>query len=180
MTEIVRYVFVDGQRVAINSRDPARAVSPRTWHTGGVGPVTTTTGTDTTPVTTEMYMAEVDVRENCTITGVAVLMGSASGGNVQISLYDISGYPIVAAQTASTAQSVTAGYQSFDLAAPYTALPGTLYVGVQFNNVAARFRSHILGVFKGGKITGGTYGSFPNVTLPSGFTTGLAPIACLY
>lgn len=149
------------------------------FHTGGVAPTTTTTGTDTTPATTETYLVEVFVPMNMTATGAALLNGSAVDGNVTAILYDSNGAPI--AQSASTAQSGTAAYQSFAFssAAPLRG-PAKYVVGFQFNSTSARFRSHILGVFGASKKTSETYGTATAITVPTTFTTGLGPIASLY
>lgn len=147
--------------------------------TGGAAPMTTTTGTDTTPVVTETYVCEIHVPANAILTGASLLNGSAVAGNVTAILYNSDGVPV--AQSASTAQSGTAAYQAFAFTAPFAAQgPGEFYVGFQFNNVAARFRSHILGVFSAFKKTGETYGTATALTLPNTFTTGQGPIASTY
>lgn len=154
---------------------------PTVFHSGNAAPSTTTTGTDTTPVVTETYICEVFVPHNCTLTGVSVLNGSAVAGNMQISLADSAGNPIAAAQTASTAASGTAAYQKVPFVTPYTAKgPAKYFILLQNNNVANRYRSHILGNFGASKKTGETYGVFTVVTPPTTFTTGLGPIADLY
>lgn len=154
---------------------------PTVFHSGGLAPPTTTTGTDTTPVVTETYIAEVFVPHNCTLTGVSVLNGSAVAGNMQISLADSAGNPIAAAQTASTAASGIAAYQKVPFVTPYAAKgPAKYFILLQNNNVANRFRSHILGNFGASKKTAEVYGTFTAVTPPVTFTTGLGPIADLY
>lgn len=149
------------------------------FHTGGVGPTVATDGTDTTPVVTETYLARVYVPANTTLTGIALLNGSAVAGNVVVGLYNADGQPV--AQSASTAQAGTAAYQSIPFASPYQAQgPGLFFVGVQFNNVAARFRSHILGAFTAFKKTGETFGTLTTITSPNSFTTGQGPFASTY
>lgn len=148
-------------------------------NTGDVGPTTTTTGTDTTPVVTETYVARVFLPVNAALTGVSILNGSAVAGNVTVILYDKDGVPV--AQSASTAQSGTAAYQQIPFSAVYNAQgPGRYFVGVQFNNVAARFRTHILGNFPAFKKTGETYGTATALTVVSTFTTAQGPIAATY
>lgn len=152
---------------------------PTVFHTGGAAPMTTTTGTDTTPVTTETYLVEVFVPMNATITGAALLNGSAVAGNVTAILYDSNGAPIV--QSASTAQSGTAAYQKFAFSSAYNAKgPAKYIVGFQFDSTSARFRTHILGNFGAAKKTSETYGTATAITVPTTFTTALGPIADLY
>ena len=149
------------------------------FHSGEAPPPTATTGTDTTPVVTETYFSRVFLPANARITGLALLNGSAVAGNITGYLYDADG--AVVASTASTAQSGTAGYQSVALSAPVDAIgPAVYFVGWQFNNTSARFRTHTLGVFTTQKTTGGTYGTAPAMTPAGSFTTGVGPICSTY
>jgi hypothetical protein len=149
------------------------------WHTGGVAPTTTTTGTDTTPAVTETYICRVFIPINGTITGLSLLNGTAAAGNVTAILYDSNGVPV--AKSASTAQSGTAAYQQIPFAAAYEAVgPGLYFAGFQFDSTSARFRTHILGNFTAFKKTGETYGTATTITSPNSFTTGQGPIADTY
>lgn len=148
------------------------------FHSGGSAPAAATTGTDTTPVTTETYIVEVFVPHNFKSTGAAILNGSAVAGNVTIHLYDANGQPMIS--TASTAQSGTAAYQKVPWSATID-LPGPAryFIGLQCNNTSARFRSHPLGNFIAGKKTSETYGTATAITT-STFTADLGPISDLY
>lgn len=149
------------------------------FHTGDAAPGVATTGTDTTPVVTETYLSRVLIPHNTSVTGVAILNGSAVAGNVTVILYDSNGYPV--AQSASTAQSGTAAYQRIPFATAFNATgPGLYFVGVQFNNTSARFRTHALGVFTAFKKTGETYGTATQITSPNTFTADQGPIASTY
>lgn len=164
-----------------NGIGPAAGFSiPKAWHTGEMSPPTTTTGTDTTPVVTEVYLARVFIPANVTITGLSLLNGSAVAGNIQGVLYDVNGVPL--ANTASTAQSGTAAYQQVPFTSPLAVKgPAAYFVAWSFNNTSARFRSHILGNFVAGKATGQVFGTIPNpITIPTGFTTNLGPISDTY
>lgn len=153
--------------------------APVVFHTGGTSPATATTGTDTTPVVTETYIAEVFIPCNTTITGLALLNGSAVAGNIKLALASSAG--AILAQTASTAASGTAGYQSVPLTATYAIKgPAKYFVLLQCNNTSMRFRSHAVGVFGAGKKTGETYGTFTAITPPAGFTANLGPIVSTY
>jgi hypothetical protein len=149
------------------------------FNSGDAPPPTTTSGTDTTPSVTETYVSRVFIPANATITGAALLNGSAVAGSVTAILYNSAGVPV--AQSASTAQSGTAAYQDFAFAAPFKAVgPGLYFLGFQFNNTSARFRTHILGRFTAFKKTGETYGTATAVTSPNSFTTAVGPIASTY
>lgn len=158
------------------------SISPRLIASCGTPAITATQGTDSAPVNTETYIVEIFIPANTTVTGVALLNGSAVAGNVKISLADSTGAPIAAAVTASTAQAGTAVYQLIPFAVAYAAKgPATYYVLVQFNtNTTPRFRTHIVGVCGASKKTGETYGTFTSVTPPTTFTTALGPTVSLY
>lgn len=148
------------------------------FHSGRTAPSTTTTGTDTTPATTETYIVEVFVDHNVKLSGVKLLNGSAVAGNVTAHLYDANGKPM--AKSASTAQSGTAAYQTFAFSSQIDVPgPARYFVGIQCNNTGARFRSHAVGNFIAGKKTGETYGTATAITT-STFTADLGPICDLY
>lgn len=142
-------------------------------------PAAATVGTDTTPVVTETYLAEVFIGKNTRVTGLSLLNGSAVAGNVVLFLADANGN--IVAQTASTAQSGTGAYQQIALPTSVEVLgPAKYFVGVQFNNVGARFRSLVLGNMGAGKLTGQTFGAVMPFTPPTTFTANLGPIAATY
>lgn len=155
------------------------SVSPRNCHTGGVPATQTTDGSDTTPSITETYIAEVFVPANCTVTGIAVLNGSAVAGNIKAALHDSTG--AVLGSSASTAASGTDAYQKLDLSTPLAVVgPATYYVSQQCSSTSQRLNTHILGTFGASKKTGETYGTHTAITPPTTFTTAQGPIASLY
>lgn len=157
----------------------AGSAVPTVFHSGNAAPDTTTTGTDTTPVVTETYIVEVFVPLNCSLTGISLLNGSAVAGNIQLALANSAG--VIVAQTASTAAAGTGGYQKVPFTAPYAALgPAKYFILLQNNNVANRYRSHVLGNFGASKKTAEVYGTFTTITPPVTFTTGQGPIADTY
>jgi hypothetical protein len=160
--------------------NPALGLSvPTVWHTGEVGATSATMGTDTTPVVTETYLARVFIPANMTLTGISVLNGSAVAGNITVALADSSG--VVVASSASTAASGTAAFQQVPFSSTYQAKgPGEYFILLQCNNTGYRFRSHAVGNFKAGKLTGQTYGTLPSFTVPTGFTANLGPVADTY
>lgn len=167
-------------RVQQRGIDPALPYAGSTvFHTGMAAPPTTTSGTDTTPVITEEYVAEVFVPMNALLTGVSVLNGSAVSGNYTVILYDSNG--AIIANSATTAQSGTAAYQKVPFTATYLAKgPAKYFVGIQIDNTTARIRTHILGNFGASKKTAQTYGTLTTLTVPTTFTTGVGPIADTY
>lgn len=142
-------------------------------------PATVSTyGTDTTPATTETYIAQVDVPHACTVTGIALFNGSVASGNIKAAIADSNG--TVLGQTASTAMSGTDAYQRIALTATLDIVGGTYYILQQVDNTTARINTHTLGNGGASKKTGETYGTFTTITPPTTFTTAVGPVASLY
>lgn len=159
--------------------------SPRNCHTGGVPAQISTEGTDLSVVVTELYVAEVFIPANCTVTGVNVFWGSATNGNGKVMLFNSAG-----TRVAISASTDISGYtnDSYGSPIPFTSTyaakgPATYYVGVICDDNTNKLNTHILGGFGAGKITGLVYATesgYASITVPTTFTTGLGPIASLY
>jgi hypothetical protein len=149
-------------------------------HTGGMPARVSTDGTDATPVATEVYIAQVFISANMSVTGVAVMNGSVASGNIKVGLADSTG--AVVATSVSTAMSGTDAYQRIAFTAPFSAVgPATYYVLEFVDNNTARINCHTFGDFGASKQTGQTYATgFTTITPPTTFTTALGPIASLY
>lgn len=157
------------------------SASPRGIHTGGYPAIISTSGTDSTPVTTETYVSEVFVPCNMILTGVALFNGSNVTGNVTVGLATSAGDPITAAKSASTAGSGTDAYQLVPFAAPYAAVgPATYYIQVQYDSGTARYNTHHVGIHGVSKQTSQTYGTLASFTPPTTFTADIGNMAGLY
>ncbi len=156
------------------------ATKARLFHSGGIPARLNTDGTDSTPVITEVYYAEVFIDANTTVTGVSNFNGSVASGNLKVGLFNSSG--ALVATSASTAMSGTDAYQRIPFTTPYSAVgPATYYIGVIVDNTTARINTHVFGDFVAAKQTGQVYATgFTTITLATTFTTGLGPIASLY
>lgn len=152
--------------------------APRCIHTGGTPVKASTDGTDTTPVVTETYIAELLVPKGVRATGFALFNGSAVAGNVKAILYNKDG--VVVASSASTAQSGTDAFQRLPFSAAVNLPAGTYYIGVQCNNTSARINTHPIGNFGASKKTGEVYGTATTITPPTTFTANLGPMGGLY
>lgn len=166
--------------------------SPRLIATGGNGALNTADGGNSTPVITEIYMAELWVPAQISVTGIAVFAGSVWSDNFKAGLYEANG--VLLAATASTAGSTTADvYQRAPFAtnganATFSALTltrGTYYIGLILDGTTSRYNTHVVGNFGAGKLTSHVYATAMNttgltVTPPTTFTTALGPIASLY
>jgi hypothetical protein len=160
-------------------------VSPRNWHTGASPAVVSTDGTDLTVVVTELYVAEVFVPANATITGVSVFWGTATEGNAKVMLFNSAGARVaLSASTDVSGHTVDAYSTRIPFSTPYAAKgPATYYVGVIADNTGHRINTHVIGDFGAGKITGLVYATeagYATIAVPTTFTTGLGPIASLY
>lgn len=159
--------------------------SPRSCHTGGAPATISTQGTDLAVVVTELYVAEVFIPANCTVTGVAVMWGSATNGNAKVMLFNSSGTRVaISASTDVSGYTVDSYGSLIPFSSTYAAVgPATYYVGVICDDNTNKINTHILGAHGAGKITGLVYATesgYASITVPTTFTTGLGPIASLY
>lgn len=156
-----------------------QTISARTIAIGDLVPAASTDFNDSTPVATEVYIGEILVPANCTVTGVAPFHGSVASGNMKVGLADSQGN--VLATSASTAVTGTDSYQLIPFTATINLLPGTYYILGIYDNGTARYNSPILGVFGASKQTGQVYATgFTTIVPPTTFTTNLSLIASLY
>lgn len=156
------------------------SIAPNLVHSGGIPARVSTDGTDATPVSTEVYIAQIYIPANCTVTGVSVFNGSVASGNIKVGLADSTG--AVVATSASTAMSGTDAYQRIAFTSTYAAKgPATYYILEFVDNNTARINTHTFGDFRTAKQTGQTFATgFTTITPPTTFTTALGPIASLY
>jgi len=159
--------------------------SPRLCHTGGMGATISTQGTNLTVVVTELYVAELFIPANCTITGASIFWGDATEGNAKVCLFDSAGTRVaISASTDVSGHTVDAYSTRIPFSATYAAKgPATYYLGVIADNTAHRINTHVLGDFGAGKITGLVYATeagYASITVPTTFTTGLGPIGSVY
>jgi hypothetical protein len=161
------------------------SASARNIHTGGVPAQVSTEGTNLDIVVTEMYVAEVFVPANCTVTGAAVLWGTNTNGNAKVALFNSAGTRVALSASTDVSAFTGASYgTNVAFSAPYAAVgPATYYVGVICDDNTNDVRTHILGAFGAGKIESLVYATeagYATITPPTTFTTGLGPIASLY
>lgn len=158
-------------------------LSPRligTCATNGAAVAATSAFTNQIPVITEVYIAEVFVPANVTVTGVANLNGTVASGNLKVGLFNSAG--ALLATSASTASSGTTAYQLVPFTAPLAVVgPATYYVGTFYDNTTVRGTAFTSGSCGAAKQTGQTYATgFTTITPPTTFTTALGPVANLY
>lgn len=173
-------------------------VSARCFYTGGTAPQVSTDFTNSTPVITELYLAEILVPMSCTVTGIALFNGSDVTNNVKAGLFDVSGTLLAVSTSAagfgadafqklpftSEFLSSTTGVKA-TLTSPVVLTGGTYFIGVMFDGTTSRFNTHTIGAFAAGKVTGLVYATAMDtlaltINPPATFTTALGPVAGLY
>lgn len=149
---------------------------------GNYAPVSSTDGTDTTPVAGSVYYGAVLMPTTSSVTGLSYLVGSIGAtGNVIVSIYNpITGALIASSALAGTAVGTAATLQRVPFTAPVT-LPGTqiYYVAVQFSTTAPRFRTIAFGDIPAA-VVAGSFGTLPSITPVTTFTANAGPICALY
>jgi hypothetical protein len=132
-----------------------------------------------------MYVAEVFIPANCTVTGAAVMWGDATNGNAKVALFNSAGTRVALSASTDVSGFTADSYGTrIAFSAPYAAVgPATYYVGVICDDNTNRINTHTLGNFGAGKIESLVYATeagYATITPPTTFTTGLGPIATLY
>lgn len=153
--------------------------SVRLCHTGGVPVLTTSDGTNSTPVTTEAYITELKVNSRGVSNGFAPFNGTDVTGNIILGLYDNNGAQVAA--SAVTAGAGTDAYQRVPWTSPVELQPGTYYVVSMYSSGTARYNTHTVGNFGVSKATGLTTMILPTtIVTPTTFTTALGNLGSLY
>lgn len=155
-------------------------ISPRTIAIGGLVPAVSTDFTDSTPVNTEVYIGEIFIPANMTITGIAVFNGSNVTDNIKVGLANSAG--VVLATSISTAGSGTDAYQRVPFTSTYAAIgPATYYILSMYAGNTSRYNAPPLGSFGASKQTGQVFATgFTTITPPTTFTANLCNIASIY
>lgn len=159
-------------------------VLPSNVHTGSYSPDVAASGTDVTPAITETYYAAVLVPCNMTITGVRLLLGTATVGNAKVGLFNSAGVLLKTSLSTDISAVTNDTYTQIAFTSgTYAAVgPATYYVGLLNDNTGNRFRALPFGAMACGKTTGETYATgFTTIASPSTvFVASQGPIATLY
>lgn len=173
---------------------PTGAIVP----TGGIGtgtslltrfaawfPSAVTDATSTTPVITDVYLTQVHVAHNFTITGIQVLNAATCGTNKWIvALFNSAGTVLANSATAGVLCSGASAFQSVPFTAPLALVgPETYWLGLYVNGTTDRFYAiPTAGAAVGlaGLLTGQTFGTVANITPPTTFTAGQGAVLATY
>lgn len=151
----------------------------------GWQPPTLTSGTSTTPSATVVYLTQVYVKGNATLTGVYLNNGATVGTNKYIAaLFDSTGAAVANSALAGITTSGADAYQQLPFTGTYAAKgPAIYWIAVYVNGTTDRFRSvPAVGQFAGytGSIAGQTFGTIASITPPTSFTADVGPVAFTY
>jgi hypothetical protein len=155
------------------------------WAAGFV-PSTLTTGTDTTGIANQQWIAPVWVPANTTINGVSYLIGTVGGTDKAIAaLYNAAGTSLLANSTtvgSGTTVGSSGTMQALAFTTPYAATGPALYwITIQTNSTTAHIRTVPLGTgFTGVQAAGGATPAATITSVPTTFTAAYAPVAELY
>ena len=133
----------------------------------------------------DFNVAEIYCPGTNTWKGAGVLNGTTVGTNKWIvALWGSNGALIANSAVAGTTSSGASTVQNVDFTAAVTLPPGRYFVGVQADGNTDTIR-HVLSAngstVMTKKLTSGTFGTVPaTMTVPTTFTTALAPIMTLY
>lgn len=148
-------------------------------------PPTLTSGTSTTPSTTVLYLSQIYIPANTTLTGIKVNNGATCGTNKWIvALFDSTGAPVANSSTSGVTCSGTDAYQAIPFTGTYAAVgPAVYWIGLYANGTTDRFRTiPAVGEFAGlaGSVSAQTFGTVASVTLPTTFSADLGPVGFVY
>lgn len=165
--------------------------SPQTWfrfpnpNTGGTA-YTSINSTGTAPSATVQNCSEVFLPFNKNLTGIGILNGTSADGTDKhlIALYDSNGTLLANSALAGTATSGTSTYQLFPFTALFYAVgPARYFACMQSNGATNTVRMIVTGTqdtFLTKGVTGQTFGTLVNITVPTTFTTAVGPYVELY
>lgn len=142
-------------------------------------------GNSTTPSATTVYLTQIMVPTNATLTGIKIANAATVGTNTYIvALFDSTGARVANSALAGTLTAGANGYQAVPFTSTYAVTgPGVYWIGLYVNGTTDRFYSvPAVGEIGGlaGSVTGQTFGTIVSVTLPTTFTANVGPVAFTY
>ncbi|MGE0400836.1 MAG: hypothetical protein AB7T06_29265 [Kofleriaceae bacterium] len=140
-------------------------------------------GTDAAAVAGTVYVAEVFLPANKTLTGIGVLNGTNVGTDkINVALYDGDGVKVANSDLAGTLGAGADAFQQVPFTATYDAVgPARYFVGLQVEGTThqnQRMSANTPVCFTAA--VAGSFGTMPNITPPTSFTAGQGPIVYLY
>ncbi len=151
----------------------------------GWKPPTLTSGTSTQASATVVYLTQVFIPMNATLTGVYVNNGATVTTNKYIvALFNASGAAVANSSLSGVTTSGGDAYQQIPFTGTYAAKgPAMYWIGLYVNGTTDRFRSvPAVGQFAGyaGSVSAQTFGTVATIAPPTSFTADLGPVAFTY
>ena len=151
-----------------------------------LGPVALASiGTNTTDVSGQLWVTDIFVPANRTVTGIGFLQGgTATTDNFLVAIYSGTGVLLGNSNTAGVVLSGANTFQQQALLSSIT-LPGpaTYFIAIQGNGTASGAIQTVPATYpqlRTGSISG-TFGTVPStITVPTTFTAAKAPVVYLY
>lgn len=151
----------------------------------GWQPPSLTSGTSTTPSATTVYLSQIYIPANVTLTGIKVNSAATVGTNKYIvALFDATGAAVANSALAGVTTANADAFQTIAFTGTYAAkAPGVFWIALYVNGTTDRFRTvPAAGEFGGlaGSVTGQTFGTIASFTPPTTFTADKGPVAFTY
>ncbi len=147
-----------------------------------IGPTALTSiGTNTADVNGQLWITDIFIPTNQTITIIGVLQGgTATTDNILVALYDPTGKLVTTSALTGVVLSGANTFKEITLLNSVTLSgPGTYYIAVQGNGTAAGALQILASpnIQNRTAVVAGTFGTVPaTITLPTAWTTGQAPV----
>lgn len=148
-------------------------------------PEVVTNATSVTGLATSVYLTQLIVPYNTTLTGIGVLNAATVGTNKYIvALFSDAGVPLANSALAGVTTAGASAYQQV----PFTGTvavqgPKTYWIAIYINGTTDTYYSMpTLAQAHGlaGSVAAQTFGTVASVTLPTTFTAALGPVAYVY
>jgi hypothetical protein len=154
-------------------------------HWMGWKPPTLTSGTSVTGAATTVYLSQVFIEANATLTGIKINNAATVGTNKYIvALFNQAGTAVANSNLAGVTTAGASAYQAIPFTSTASVVgPGMYWIGVYINGTTDTFYTvPAVGEFGGftGSNTGQTFGTVAAITPPTSFTAGVGPVAFTY
>ena len=150
------------------------------------GIILATTGTDVAYATAgDQYVIEIIIRYNTTFTGAALLNGPTVGNdNVIYALWNQAGTRVASTSLSGVAIAGADAWQQIAFTAPYEAIPGRYFIGIQGSGTTDNFHALAAGNVPSTQLNTTDQGSFGTVStlaaVPTAFVADVGPFMYLY
>jgi hypothetical protein len=142
-------------------------------------------GTSVSANSATVYLTQIKIPNNVTLTGIKILNGTTVGTNKYIvSLYNALGSVVANSSLSGVTTSGASSYQAVAFTGTYNAPAGVYWIGLSSNGSTDTFQAipaagQAFGL--AGDITGQVWGTLTSpITLPTTFTADLGPISFTY